>query len=35
MDTIIEMMNGEPVEKVGMIPRIVIDTNSVKDYYTP
>jgi inositol transport system substrate-binding protein len=35
IDTIIKMINGEPVKKVQMIPMIVITKDNVKDYYTP
>jgi inositol transport system substrate-binding protein len=35
IDTIIKMINGEPVKKVQMIPMIVISKDNVMDYYTP
>ena len=35
IDTIIKMINGEPVQKVQMIPMIVITKDNVMDYYTP
>ena len=35
IDTIIKMINGEKVQKVQMIPMIVITKANVKDYYTP
>jgi len=35
IDTIIKMINGEPVDKVQMIPMIVITKDNVMEYYTP